>query len=163
MTPLPVWPPASNIFFNRAAQCYNAWRDLGVSIPFALAMVAQAEFESAFESTAHGDDDQAFNFYQWHWTPRGATILSETGIDVRTEASIKKIVAAAWWEMNHTHAAARDAIARENTAHDASVAACTLFEGAGAEDAAERRGQGAERWAVWVSENQAFIVANPAP
>jgi hypothetical protein len=159
---LPVWPPASNVFFARAAQCYNAWRDLGVSIPFALAMTTQAEFESAFKANAVGDHHTAYNFYQDHWNPRGEAILAATGIDLRTETSIKAIVAAAWWELNHTETKARDAIAAATNARDASVVACTLFEGAGAPAAAERRGLGAERWAVWIMKNQAFVAANPA-
>src|ERR1035437_9088542 len=92
---LPVWPPAANYFFNRAAQTYNAWIALGVSVPFAIAMVTNAEFESAFKWNAVGDHDQAFNFYQWHWNPRGMAILAATGTDVRREQSIKRIVDAA--------------------------------------------------------------------
>ena len=68
---LPVWPPTGNAFFVRAAQTYNAWIALGVSVPFAIAMVTQAEFESAFKWNAVGDKDTAFSFYQWHWNPRG--------------------------------------------------------------------------------------------
>jgi hypothetical protein len=44
---------------------------------------------------------------------------------------------------------ARDAILAATTAHDASIAACTFFEGAGAANAAERRGLGADRWQAW--------------
>jgi hypothetical protein len=159
---LPVWPPANDFFFYRAAQVYNAWRDLGVSIPFALAMVTQAEFESAFEPSAVGDNDQAYNIYQWHWSPRGEAILAATGIDIRTETSLKKIVQAAWWELNNTETKARDTIQAATDASTASIAACTLFEGAGAPDAAQRRGLGGERWSVWVTENESFIAANPA-
>jgi len=161
-TTLPTWPAPDNVFFNRAAQVYNAWRGLGVSIPFALAMVTQAEFESAFETNAVGDHDQAFNIYQWHWDPRGERILDKTKTDVRSETSLLKLVEAAWWELNNTEIKARDAIAAAKTAREASIAACTLFEGAGAPDAAQRRGLGAERWSVWVNDNEAFIAANPA-
>jgi hypothetical protein len=159
---LPVWPPASNVFFNRAAQLYNAWMMLVGLVPFSIAMVTQAEFEAAFKWNAVGDHDQAFNFYQWHWNPRGISILAHTGIDVRREQSIKRIVDAAWWEMNTVEKKARDAITAATNAHDASVAACKLFEGAGAENAAERRGLGANRWAEWFTANAAFIAANPA-
>jgi hypothetical protein len=159
---LPVWPPAGNIFFNRAAQTFNAWMSLVRSDTFAIAMVTQAEFESAFTWYAVGDHDQAFNFYQWHWNPRGISILANTGIDVRKEQSIKRIVDAAWWELNAVEKKARDTIAAATTSYDASVAACVLFEGAGALNAAARRGLGANRWALWFADNSAFVAANPA-
>lgn len=162
MVELPVWPPVGHPFFTKAAQVYNAWKALGVSNPFALAMTTQAEFESAFQSSAVGDQGTAYNIYQWHWVPRGQSILAATGIDVRTETSLSRIVSAAWWELNHTETKARDAIAAATTAHDASVAACTLFEGAGAPMAAERRGVGAERWATWIDKNASFVTVNPA-
>ena len=160
---LPVWPPASNAFFNRAAQTYNAWIALGVSVNFAVAMVTQAEFESAFKWNAVGDHDQAFSFYQWHWKPRGLAILAATRIDVRYEQNIKRIVDAAFWEMNTVERKARDAIEAAANVYDASVAACVMFEGAGAPNAAERRGRGADRWATWFAANAAFVAANPAP
>jgi hypothetical protein len=159
---LPVWPPAGNVFFNRAAQTYNAWIAVGVSRTFAIAMVTQAEFESAFKWNAVGDHDQAFNFYQWHWNPRGIDILVDTGIDVRKEQSIKRIVAAAWWELNTVEKKACAAIAAAANAHDASIAACKLFEGAGAENAAERRGLGADRWSTWFAANTDCVAENPA-
>jgi N-acetylmuramoyl-L-alanine amidase/Phage tail lysozyme len=159
--PLPVWPPSNDVFFARAAMVYNAWRELGVSIPFAVAMTTQAEFESAFEPSARGDSDQAFNLYQWHWNTRGTAILAGCGVDVRTEMDIKKIVSAAWWEMNHTYSSARAAIASKTNVHDAAVAACQLYEGAGAPNAAARRGMGAERWSTWITDNAAFVAAHP--
>ena len=159
---LPVWPPAGNAFFNRAAQVFNAWRDLGSPIPYTLAMLTQAEFESAFKWNAVGDNGTAFNMYQWHWNPRGIAILAHTGIDVRTEQSIKRIVEAANWELSTVEKKARDAMLAATNARDASIAACKLFEGAGAQNAAERRGLGAERWAVWITNNAGFVKANPA-
>ena len=159
---LPVWPPAGNPFFSRAAQVFNAWIDLGSPVPYAIAMLTQAEFESAFKWNAVGDKDTAFNMYQWHWNPRGVAILAATGIDVRKEQSIKRIVAAADWELSHVLKKARDAMLAATNPHDASIAACKLFEGAGAPNAAERRGFGADRWAAWIPQNAGFIKANPA-
>ena len=160
---LPVWPPAGNIFFNRAAQTYNAWIDLGVSRTFAIGLgVTQPEFEAAFKWNAVGDNDQAFNFHQWHWKPRGMSILAATGIDVRKESSIKRIVAAANWELNHTHIKARDAVNVAINIHDAAVVGCKLYEGAGALNASERRGLGGIRWDGWFTANVAFVAANPA-
>ena len=162
MIPLPKWPLASNIFFVRAAQLYNEWLAVPVSRPFAIGMLTQAEFESAFKVDAIGDSGTAYNLYQWHWSGRGNVILSGTGIDIRTETNFKRLVAAAWWEMNNTrYTKARDAILAAATEVDAAIAACTYFEGAGAEDAAERRGAGAERWGSWIAGNAAFIAAHP--
>jgi hypothetical protein len=160
---LPIWPPAANYFFNRAAQTYNAWIALGVSRTFAIGLgVTQPEFESAFKWNAVGDHDRAFNFYQWWWNPRGMAILAATGIDVRREQSIKRIVDAAWWELNHTHIKARDAVAAAVSVHDAAVIACKLYEGAGAPNASERRGHGGDRWDKWFNDNAAFVATNPA-
>lgn len=150
---LPVWPTnPADPFFTEAREVFTAWRALGVSIPFALAMVTQAEFESAFRTNVVGDHDAAWNMHQWH-APRVLAILAGCGVDVRTETDRAKIVTAAWWELNHTEIAAREAIAAAKTAHDASIAACTLFEGAGAPMAAQRRGVGAERWSVYFAEH----------
>lgn len=163
MIALSEWPPVGNVFFQRAALLYNEWLAVPVSRTFAIGMITQAEFESAFKIGAIGDFDTAFNLYQWHWSGRGNVIYSETGIDIRTEANFKKLVAAAWWEMNNTrYTKARDAILAARTEADAAIAACIYFEGAGAEDAAERRGAGAERWSAWIADNAAFITANPA-
>jgi N-acetylmuramoyl-L-alanine amidase/Phage tail lysozyme len=160
---LPIWPPPGDIFFVRAAQVYNAWRDFGVSIPFAIGMLTQAEFESAFYPSALGDGGTAFNLYQWHGD-RADAILKGTGIDVRTETSIKRIVAAAWWEMTNVPAyiKAKAVISGATRASDSSSIACRMYEGAGAADAAERRGMGGERWSVWIAQNDPFIAANPA-
>ena len=107
---LPVWPPAGHIFFNRAAQVFNAWMDLGSPVNYAIAMLTQAEFESAFKWNAVGDHDHAFNMYQWWWNPRGMAILAATGIDIRKEQSVKRIVEAASWELSHVETKAGDAM-----------------------------------------------------
>lgn len=159
---IPEWPPEDSIFFVRAAECYNAWKDLGVTQNFAIAMMTQAEFESAYKCEVIGDHHQAFNCYQWHWSPRGEAILKATGIDVRTEKSIKKIVEAAWWELNHTHNHARETIEAQQTLWSMTVEACKLFEGAGAPGAAARRAEGAVRWFGWISTHKDFIDAHPA-
>ena len=167
MLPLPLWPTFNpdrpQQFFINAANLYNAWLGIGVPVPFAVAMVTQAEFESAFRPDVIGDNGTAHNLYQWHWNPRGLTILSETGIDVRTERAASRIVAAAWWESNNTEKRARDAILAATTAADASRAACTLFEGAGAPAAAERRAAGANRWSAFIADHADFIAAHKAP
>jgi hypothetical protein len=159
---IPDWPPASNVFFVRAAQVYNAWKGYGVSDNFAIAMLTQAEFESAFNPAAVGDNETAYNLHQWHWNPRGASICIGTDIDVRTETSIMKIVSAAWWELNNTEKNARDAILAAATVEDATTKACALFEGAGAADAVQRRVMGAQRWVTWLGQNQTFVSSHQA-
>lgn len=166
MLPLPTWPAfnevAPNIFFIRAATLYNLWIGKGVSIPFAIAMVTQAEFESAFHAEAIGDNGEAFGLYQHHWEPRGALILEKTGVDLRSERDFGRIVRAVWAELNSTMVHARDAIAAAKTAADASRAACVLFEGAGAPNAADRRAAGAERWATFFGAHPNFVAAHKA-
>jgi hypothetical protein len=160
---LPKWPSASSIFFIHAAQTYNAWMALGVSRAFAIGLgVTQAEFESWFTWSANGDNHEAFNFYQWHWQPRGLSILAATQIDVRKEQSIRRIVDAAWWELNHTHIKARDAVNAAASINESAFVACKLYEGAGAKNAPQRRALGGDRWDSWFTENAAFVAANPA-
>ena len=164
--PLPIWPTFNlfhpDVFFIRAAVLYNAWKDKGVSDDFAVAMIVNAEFESAFRAESIGDKGEAFNLYQWHWHPRGDTILSETGIDVCTERDLHRIVDAAWWELNNTHIRARKAIEAALNASDAAEAACRLYEGAGAPEAAERRSVGAVRWVRFLARNPDFVAQHKA-
>lgn len=156
---LPVWPPATYTpFWTSALQFYSEWFRLYGSANLAIAMVTNAEFESAFKSGARGDNDEAFNDYQDH-IDRVLAILKATGIDLRTETSIPRIVEAANWELSNTHAKARDAILAATSAHDAAMAACIYFEGAGAPNAAERRGLGADRWETWFAEHKDELAA----
>ena len=163
MLPLPqkpVFDPVTPMsYYVRAAKLYNAWRRRGVGDAFAVGMVAQADMEAAFRTDVVGDRDQAFGPYQWHWRPRGQAILAATRIDVRHEDDLDRVVEAAWWELNHTEKKAFAAISKASTAADAARAACTLFEGAGAADAAERRAQDAEFWATFFARNLAWVRA----
>lgn len=119
--------------------------------------------ESAFEPWAIGDHGKAFNIWQWWWNPRGALILNQTGIDIRSERSILKICDALWWELNsHPYAASLAAIRACKTANAAAQLFSLKIEGAGAADAAQRRGMAADHLAVWVDAHPSFIAANPA-
>lgn len=161
MKPLPIWPrfdeAKPHAFFSTAARVYNAFRRRGLSIRGSIAMMTQADMESWFQTDALGDHGQAHNLFQWWWSPRGSNILQATGIDVRTETSIDKIVEAAWWELNNTHTHALKLIEASTNAAEASRAACVSFEGAGAADAAERRAKEAERWTVFIGNHNEWV------
>lgn len=158
--PLPIWPAFNSAdaspFFLTAAKLFNAWMRRKVTIPFAVAMVTQADMESAFKPKAVGDKGEAYNLYQWHWT-RGQIILDKTGIDIRTETNIERIVAAAWWELQNDEKKAYAAILACSNAADASRMACKYFEGAGAPNAAERRAAEGERWSAWIEINLDWV------
>jgi hypothetical protein len=162
MIEIPAWPTLSQdpIFFNSAAKTYNKWKSYGVSNQFALAMVAQAEAESAFKLDANGDHKEAYGIYQWHWSSRGEAILKGTGIDLRTFPSLESQIDAAWWEFQNTEKLAFTKISACTTANNASIASCIYFEGAGAPNAASRRGAMAERWADFFTQNPSILTSN---
>jgi hypothetical protein len=163
MLALPPWPPASNAMWTRCAQTYNALWGKCPENPFVIAALANAYMESAFEPWAIGDGGTAFSMWQWHFNPRGALILNQTGIDVRSERSILKICDALWWELNsHPYAASLAAILACKTANAAAQLFCSRIEGAGAANAALRRGLAADHLSLWVAENGPFIADNPA-
>lgn len=163
MLPLPPWPPATNAMWGRAAQTYNALWARCPENPFVIAALANAYMESAFEPWAIGDQGRAFSIWQWWWQPRGAAILAGTGIDVRSERSILRICEALFWELNsHPYAASLAAIRACKTANAAAQVFCVKIEGAGAADAAQRRGMAADHLAIWIAENKSFIEEHPA-
>ena len=92
MLPLPAKPAFSptSVYWLGARDIYRTMRSLGAHIPFAVVAVANADMESAFKPSANGDNKEAFNLWQWHWNPRGARILANTGIDVRTERTSRR-------------------------------------------------------------------------
>ena len=157
---LPVWPPAGDPFFARAARVMNKWTSLGVSGVVALGLTANAEAESAFDVAAVGDHDRAFGLYQW-WTNRVLAILAGTGFDVRRDPLIEHHVEAAWWELNNTYVQVWATILNSQTANEAAQAICTLYEGASALDAAIRRGAMADRWAAFFAANPLILTNNP--
>jgi Phage tail lysozyme len=163
MIPIPPWPPASNAMWARAAQVVNALYAKCPENPFVVAALANGYMESALEPWAIGDSGTAFSIWQWHFNPRGALILNQTGIDVRSERSILKICDALWWELNsRPYAVALAMIRACRTANAAAQIFCLRIEGAGAADAAERRGLAADHLAAWVADNRAFIEEHPA-
>jgi len=157
---LPVWPPSGDPFFARAARVMNKWTSFGVSGVVALGLTANAEAESAFDVAAVGDHDRAFGLYQW-WTNRVLAILANAKIDVRTDPLVERHVEAAWWELNSPYVQVWVDILNSQTANEAAQQVCTLYEGAGALNAAVRRGAMADRWAAYFAANPSVLADNP--
>ena len=159
----PAFDPANPApYWIAAAQIYNGLRGCSAPIPMTVGALANADMESAFKPGAVGDRDTAFNIWQWHWSPRGERILAGTGIDVRHEASIKKICSALWWELNNVYPNQLVMLKAFKVSGMAARYFCTFIEGAGATDAASRREQDAEILDVWVAKNADFIAKHPA-
>jgi hypothetical protein len=163
LPPKPVFTPSAP-YYIAAAQLYNALRDLGAQNPLAIAAIVNGDMESAFHASANGDDRTAFNVWQHHWNPRGQRILDNTGIDLRTETSFKRIAEALWWELNNVAAYAKAfaEMKADKTAGDATRIFCVAIEGAGAKDAADRRVEDSRFWVNFIATHGAFIAANPA-
>lgn len=140
----------------------NALRAKGAQNPFIIAVLANAYAESAITPKIVGDDDEAYSVWQWHWSPRGERILAETGIDVRTETSIAKLVDALWWELENVYPKTFNEMKAAADAATATRAMCVGYEGAGAPNAADRRVEESAHLSVWLAQNEAFIAANPA-
>jgi len=157
---LPEWPLEPDPFFGLAGRSINKWLSFGVSMPFALAMTAQAEAESSFRVAVVGDKGTAFGVFQFHGD-RCAVILKNTGVDVTKGPPIEKQIEAAWWELNNVETVALKNISAAKTANDAAIAACVYYERAGASMAAQRRGAMAERWADYVQSHPDFLKSNP--
>lgn len=161
--PIPVWPapqsPDGVTFFGNAHAIASAWKAHGVGDAFALGMLANAEAESSLDPNAIGDKSSggAYGLHQWH-NDRCAAILKATGVDIvgdvrAARGAIQTQIEAAWWELANTPGYGMKAISAAKTAYQAAYRATALFERAGAADAAERRGQMAERWSAWFQTN----------
>ena len=167
MTPLPAKPPfsPSSPYWLGARDIYQTMRHLGAMNPLAIAAVANADMESCFEPQAIGDHDQAYNLWQWWWIPRGARILHDYGVDVRTERNFAVVTGALWWEMTATpaYAAALKQMRADAHVDDATGIFCQVIEGAGAPEAKERRMTDGRLWSVAIANHAAFFDAPPAP
>ena len=156
MIPLPEWPdPKSELgktFFANARAYFVEWKSFGVSNPFALGFLANAEAESSLDPRAENPREQAYGLHQWHM-PRIQAIKANTDIDITTFPSIADQVRAARWEILTYPALGYLNTIDARTASAAGEAVCKYFERAGAADAMQRRGAMAERWAVWFQEN----------
>src|SRR5271155_3331800 len=127
MTPMPAWPTISEDpqFFINAALYYNSWRKLGCPPCFAEGMLANAEAESSLNPAAVGDIGLAFNLHQRH-NKRVLAIIKGTGIDLKSERDIIKIVEATSWELGTLEHPAFVEISKATTAYDAGIACAQL-------------------------------------
>lgn len=160
----PAFSPTSTYWLGAKA-IYQALRNHGAQNPLTIAALANTDMESAFKTTAVGDQGRAYNLWQWWWTPRGLRIYKATGIDVQTESSIPKIVDALFWEMTNVaaYADAYKSMQEAKSAEDAAETFCTYIEGAGAEDAKQRRAADAAWWTKAIAEHADFFAATPDP
>jgi hypothetical protein len=171
---LPEWPDAATresvAFFGRAHAIVAAFRAHGTPIPAALAMLTMAEAESSLDPNAKGDYldasgkplpwsahptgmPSAYGLFQWH-VARLNAIRAETGVDIQAavlagKGDVQTQCEAAWHELSHGPGYGLKAIEAASTAHMAATQATAFYEKAGAADAAQRRGQMAERCAVY--------------
>ena len=166
MTPLPPKPAfsPSSPYWLGARDIYRTMTHLGASNPLAIAALANADMESAFKPAALGDNKTAHNLWQWH-DDRAARIMSDYGVDVRTETSVVAVTGALVWEISTVRAyqPAFAAMKAATTAEDAAMIFCEHIEGAGAPGAKERRAADAAWWTVAIAEHAAFFDAPPAP
>ena len=173
--PIPAWPdpasPEGATFFGRAHAVAAAWKAHGVGNAFALGMLANAEAESSLDPNAIGDRHTggAYGLYQRHADriaairdgvrdAKGRVVKPGLGFDLKALAlagsnTVQNDVEAAWWELNAFSFFGLKAIEAQATAYGCAAQACATFERAGAEDAADRRGQMGERWVAWFQTN----------
>lgn len=167
MLPLPGKPPFSTTssYWLNARDIYQTMRRLGAENPLAIAALANADLESAFNPRANGDSHSAFNLWQWHFVPRGQRILTEYGVDVRTETNPVIVTGALWWEINNTpaYAKALKAMTAAKTGEEAAGIFCERIEGAGAPNAKERRMADAAWWAKAVADHSEFFAVRADP
>ena len=166
MTSLPAKPAFSSMspYWLAARDIYQTMRRLGAQNPLAIAALANADMESAFHTNIVGDKGTAFNLWQWH-TYRADRIAENTGIYVKSEHSIPKVVSALWWEMTHVRAYAHafDLMDIASTANEAAGLFCQYIEGAGAPNAKERRELDASWWSVAIAKHPEFFALQPDP
>ena len=159
----PAFSPTSP-YWLAARDIFQTMRRLGAQNPLAIAALANADLERAFHTNIVGDKGTAFNLFQWH-TDRADRIAENTGIDVKSEHSIPKVVSALWWEMTHVRAYAHafDLMDIAQTANEAAALFCQYIEGAGAPNAKERRSADASWWTLAISLHAPFFALSPDP
>jgi len=166
MIPLPAKPEFSetSAYWLAARDVYVSCRQHGAENPFAIGIMANLDAESAFKTNVIGDDGTAFNEAQWH-SDRVARILENTGIDLKAERSIPRVIYGLFWEMTHVPAYenAYNQMMTETSAENAAEIFCRYVEGAGAADAQQRRALNAAFWTVAVSDHQDFFATPPDP
>jgi hypothetical protein len=159
---IPLWPPANNPMWVRVAQIVNSLRAKGAGRALVVAAVVNGYAESAEKPLIVGDQDHAFSVWQWWWDPRGKRIFTNTGIDVRAETSLARLVDALWWELENVYPKSLAKLQTAATAQDATRIFCAEIEGAGAPNAVERRVAETPFMETWIAQNEEFIAEHPA-
>ncbi|MGO9744155.1 MAG: hypothetical protein ACLPN5_22050 [Roseiarcus sp.] len=155
MTPI-LLPAESNPLWTRARTIVAALRARAKSNPFIVAALVDGYAESAWTAIISGDHDESFGPWQIQWKYGGHEILSELGIDIRTEPSLDRHVAALLWLIETPpYAATLAALDVANTAVEATQIFAAGFERAGAADAVARRVAAAPEMDVWLAKEGA--------
>jgi hypothetical protein len=140
---------------------YNGYFSATKRNSFSIGALANLYMESMLKTGVVGDNDSAFNMEQWH-RDRAARILAKTGIDVRKEPSIARVIEASLWELQNVYGHVYAELLACTRASDVARLFCQKIEGAGAAGAADRRALAADHFALWVADNRDFIKDHPA-
>jgi hypothetical protein len=139
-------------------------RAKGEGNPLSIAVVTNADMESAFRTDVVGDKGTAYGPWQHH-IDRVLRILENTKIDLRTERDLETCTLALLWEMRNVRAYA-EAYAEMRVAETYEIATglfCQHIEGAGAPDAKERRIADSTIIGMAVVRHSDFFAPTPAP
>ena len=138
------------------------WKSKGYSDAAISGLLSQEQSESDFITHNKGDPTAtqawtAGGSFQWH-ADRRARILAATGIDVYSDSTThQQMLAAADWELNHSHKSSGDMIRGAKTPYEAGFAGSKYYEGAarkyGADIEAARRGGVAQRFAAKINDS----------
>ena len=109
-----------------ARESFDFWRSKGLTREQAAGLVGMEQGESQFNPRIVGDSGLAHGAFQHH-PDRRARILTATGINIDTATHAQQLEAA-YWEFQHTHKAAWDAIRQGRSATDAARSGVYLFE-----------------------------------
>jgi hypothetical protein len=145
-------------YYAAARQIRAFFMGKGFTHEQACGWVANASAESSLSASAIGDKGHAFGAFQLHsdrceLIRDGGQGMKGCGIDIMTLPDLKTQLEAVAFELNHSEKHARDKIMWTTTPYDAGYAICHFYERPGAPGQAEKRGQGAEKWAEWFKAN----------
>jgi len=130
-----------------AATIFKFFTGKGLTLEQACGVLAQADAESTLRPDAVGDHGEAHGLFQLH-EDRRAAIKRGSGIDVAT-ANIEQQCAAVWWELQHSEHTAYRGLLAALTDDEAGQTMCRLYERPASALQPVKRGQCAEKWAVY--------------
>jgi hypothetical protein len=153
-------PPSIAVQETNAGLIYNYFSPpSGMGKIGAIALVAMASAESAFDPTALGDKDTAYGLWQLHEERtslicNGGQGYKGCGIDVKARvlagnAGVMEQCQAIDWELAHSEHTAKAAILAATSVYDAAVAATTKYMRPGAPGQPAARALTAAKWAAF--------------